>query len=461
MLENNSLKRDGFSSKLGILATTAGSAIGLGNIWKFPYITGTYGGSAFIIVYLLCILLIGLPIMLSEFILGRSSQKNCVGAFKKLAPKTPWFMGGWLSILTTFIIAGFYGIIAGWSLNYIFFSLVGKLNVSKTVDFESVFSQFISNPWQPVLAQIIIMALAGFILISGIKNGIEKYSRILMPLLLIIIILIVIRSLTLDGAEKGLDFLLKPDFSKLNLAAIISALGHAFFSLSLGMGVIMTYGSYIGKENNLMKTTLQVTITDTLIALLAGLAIFPAVFAFNIEPTSGPGLVFITLPNVFSNMPLGNIFEILFFILLTIAALTSLISVLEVIVSFLHEELKWSRKKSTLITIISTTTFGAILSQGNGVLSNFNIPFIVEGKSVNMNIFDWFITLSDQLLPLGGLIVAVFIGWILKDKVTKNECSSNGLYKTPYYSVFKFLIKYITPLLIIFIFLSNIFGLFK
>jgi len=453
-------QRDGFSSRLGIIAAAAGSAIGLGNIWKFPYITGEYGGAAFILVYLACIACIGLPVMLAEFVVGRNAQKNAIGAFKAEAPGTPWFFTGWLGITTAFIILSFYGVVAGWTLHYVGMSVTGALANQTPDQLGANFGEFISNPWLPIFWQVVFMIITVAVVLGGVKNGIERYSKILMPLLLVLLVILAARSMTLDGASKGIEFLFSPDFSKLNMKAVLAAMGHAFFSLSLGMGTMITYGSYINKKESLGATALQVSIADTVIALIAGLAIFPAVFAFGIEPSAGPGLVFITLPNVFSQMPFGTGFSIMFFFLLAVAALTSAISILEVVVAYLDEEFGWNRRKSTITVAISITIMGALLSQGNGAWSSFKLPFLIGGEITKMNIFDWFITLSDQLLPVGGFLIALFVGWKLnKDKLT-NELTNNGTLKAGYISLYRVVIKFIAPLAIAFVFLSTIFGLF-
>ncbi len=453
-------KRDGFSSRIGVIAAAAGSAIGLGNIWKFPYITGENGGAAFILVYLACIALIGLPIMLGEFSIGRNTKKNTVGAFEALAPGSPWKYTGWLGITAAFVILSFYGVVAGWTLNYVSLSITNAFAGQTAAQLESSFGAFVSNPISPIIWQIIFMCLTVAVVLGGIKNGIERYSKILMPLLLIILIILAIRSATLDGATKGLEFLFKPDFSKLNMSAVLAAMGHAFFSLSLGMGTMMTYGSYMRKNENLAVTAVQVSIADTLIALIAGIAIFPAVFAFGIEPSSGPGLVFITLPNVFSQMPFGTGFSILFFTLLAVAALTSSISVLEVIVAYLYEELGWNRVKSTISIAIPITFAGAILSLGNGTLSHLTMPFLINGGISQMSLIDWFITLSDQLLPIGGFLIALFIGWRMDKDSLKNELTNNGLIQATYIQAYRIIIKFIAPLAIAFVFISTLFGFF-
>lgn len=451
--------RDGFSSRLGIIAAAAGSAIGLGNIWKFPYITGEYGGAAFILMYLGCIALIGLPVMLSEFVIGRRAQTNAFGAFKKEAPGTPWFLTGFMGIVTAFIILSFYGVVAGWTLHYIFLAITNSFSGASADELGGTFVSFISNPGMPVIWQAVFMALTVGVVLGGVKNGIERYSKILMPLLLVMLIVLAIRAMTVEGAAEGIAFLFKPDFSKLSIEALMAALGHAFFSLSLGMGAMMTYGSYIGKQENLGKTAVQVCIADTAIALIAGLAIFPAVFAFGIEPSAGPGLVFITLPNVFAQMAFGQLFAIIFFMLLAVAALTSAMSLMEVVVAYFDEEFGWKRSTSTISVAVSMTITGAILSQGNGAWSGFELPFLLGGEVVTMNIFDWFITLTDQLLPIGGLLVALFIGWQLDRNEIEDELTNHGKLKLAYLGAYRIVIKFIAPLLIAIVFLSAVFGI--
>lgn len=450
--------RDGFSSRLGIIAAAAGSAIGLGNIWKFPYITGEYGGAAFILVYLICIALIGLPIMLSEFVIGRKAQKNAIGAFRAEAPGTPWVLTGVLGLTTAFILLSFYSVVAGWTLHYVGLSFTDGFSQAESGNLGSLFGEFIANPWLPIFWQVVFMALTVAVVFGGVKNGIERYSKILMPLLLVILVILAVRSMTLDGAAEGIRFLFQPDFSKLSMEAVLAAMGHAFFSLSLGMGTMITYGSYISKKENLATTAVQVSIADTVIALIAGLAIFPAVFAFAIEPSEGPGLVFITLPNVFSQMAFGTVFAVLFFALLAVAALTSAISILEVIVAYLDEELGWTRRKSTLLVALGITLVGALLSQGNGAWNDIKLPFLISGELQPMNIFEWFVTLSDQLLPLGGFFIALFVGWKLSASELEDELSNAGTLKVGYIKAYRIVLKFIAPLAIAFVFLSAIFG---
>lgn len=425
-------------SKLGIIMAAAGSAVGLGNIWKFPYITGQYGGAAFLFVYLGFILLIGLPVMMSEFIIGRKARRNAFGSFKKLAPKTPWYVTGFLGVGAAYLILSFYGVVAGWAMNYTVEALSGSFVGKDSDQLNTFFENFIASPFKPVLWQLFFMALTALIVLMGIQKGIERFSKILMPILVVILIILVFRSVTLPGAEKGIAFLFKPDFSKLTWAGVLNALGHAFFSLSLGMGTLITYGSYIRKENNLGKTALQVTIADTVIALLAAMAIMPAVFAFDIPAGAGPGLVFITLPNVFLQMPGGMFFSVLFFVLLTVAALTSSISILEVVVAFLSEELKMGR---TVATVLATTTIAFV-----GVFCSLSMGHLDFKVFLGMNFFDTLdFFASNVFLPFGGMLIAMFMGWQFGKKRALKELSNNGAYNIWYLNVLMFSLRFIAP----------------
>jgi len=475
-MEKNLQPRDGFSSKLGIIAAAAGSAIGLGNIWKFPYITGENGGAAFIIIYLICIALIGLPVMLSEFLIGRRAQKNAIGSFQKLAPGTPWFLTGWMGIIAAFMILSFYGVVAGWTIHYVILAITGAFASWGPGESTTIFRALISGAegkiWLPIVYQVLFMILTMGVVLGGIKDGIEKYSKILMPLLLVLIIILDIRALTLDGASAGISFLFKPDWSKItsNPSAVLDALGHAFFSLSLGMGTMITYGSYIGKKENLGTTAVQVTIADTLIALLAGVAIFPAVFAFGISPSEGPGLVFVTLPNVFAQMPMGTLFGIMFFSLLTVAALTSSISILEVVVAYFSEDLKMNRKKATLMAGSAITLSGIIcsLSYSKTFVGNIEFPFIelIEKEGVMTfvqwhNFFDWIDKISANiLLPVGGLFIILFVGYKMRKEDVMDELSNSGTLRVVYFFTFEILAKIVAPIGIAIVFLYNI-GIFK
>lgn len=445
--------RDLFGSKLGVIAAAAGSAVGLGNIWKFPYEAGQNGGGAFLLVYIGFILAIGLPIMISEFVIGRKSRANAAGAFKKLAPGKPWFVVGWMGVGAAFMILAFYGVVAGWTLEYIKEAVTGAFNDQSTEQLTDSFNTFMTNPVRPVIWQVIFMLLTGGIILGGVKNGIEKYTKILMPLLLIIIIVMGIKAISLPGGGDGLTFLFSFKFEKINSTVIIEALGQAFFSLSLGMGAIITYGSYVDNKANLTRTALQVTFVDTLIAILAGVAIFPAVFAFGIEPTVGEGLVFITLPSIFEQMSGGYFWSILFFVLLAVAALTSTISLLEVIVAYLSEEFKMKRKTATIAGTALATFLGILCSLSLGVGSEYTL--------LGQNLFGVLnFTASNILLPLGGMLIALFLGWQIKRNDTYDELSNGGTKRLRLFKVFLVVIKFIAPIAIAMVFLHQV-GLLK
>lgn len=441
--------RDKFGSKFGVIAAAAGSAVGLGNIWKFPYIAGVYGGAAFLFVYIAFIVAIGLPVMLSELIIGRKSQRNAFGAFKVLAPGTPWKYIGILGVSAAFLILSFYGVVAGWSVQYIVLSLQNGFSSKTPEEITSLFNIFTKSPVRPIIFQLVFMLVTAAIVIIGIKKGIEKSTKILMPLLVVILVVLCVKSLSLDGAKAGLEFLFKPDFSKLTGDGILSALGHAFFTLSLGMGTLITYGSYINKDNNLVRTVINVTVADTVIAILAGIAIFPAVFAFGIAPTQGPGLIFITLPNVFHQMPGGFVFSTLFFLLLTIAALTSSISILEVVVAYFKEEFNMGRKGATVLATFLISILGILCSLSMGVLS----PVTFFGLNF-FDLMDWIS--ANLLLPIGGLFIALFIGWFFGRKKVKEEVANGGKLSGVLLSVFMFLVKFVAPIAIAIVLMNKI-----
>jgi NSS family neurotransmitter:Na+ symporter len=448
-----SANRDSFGSKFGVIAATAGSAIGLGNIWRFPYVAGENGGAAFLIIYLGFIVAIGIPVMLSEFTIGRSAQQNAFGSFKKLAPRQPWYLIGLMGVVAAFMILAFYTAVAGWTLEYIYQSIINGFSGKTSVELNSMFNSFTGGTWRPLIWFFVFMALTAFIIMAGVQKGIEKYTKILMPVLLVLLIALVIRSVTLPGAEKGINFLFKPDFSKITASTILEALGQAFFSLSIGMGTLITYGSYIQKNDNLGSTAFSVAFADTFIAILAGLAIFPAVFAFNINPSEGTGLVYITLPNIFQQMPGGYFFSLMFFILLGVAALTSTISVLEVIVAFFVEELKLKRKSATILATSSVSVLGIMCVMSTGLMADVKI--------FGLTVFDLLdFTSANILLPLGGLFIVLFVAWYMGKNEAKKELSNNGKLKAGYVPLYMFIIKFIAPLAIAFIFLQGV-GLIK
>ncbi len=444
--------RESFGSRIGVIAAAAGSAIGLGNIWRFPYVTGENGGGAFLLVYLAFVIFIGVPVMLSEFVIGRRSQRNPVGAFKKLAPRTAWPLIGFIGITAAFTILAFYTTVSGWTLEYLYLSFVNGFGTAKKAELSTQFSNFVADGYRPLFWQLVFMLLTAYIVLKGIKNGIEKYTKILMPMLFLIIMLLVIRSVTLPNSYAGLVFLFKPDFSKITADVVIQALGQSFFSLSIGMGTLITYGSYINKKDQLGTTAISVSLADTLIAVLAGVAIFPAVFAFGIAPESGPSLVFITLPMIFSQMTGGQFFEIIFFILLAIAALTSTISVLEVVVAYLAEELKMSRKKATILASVSISILGILCTLSQGPLPELRIAgyslFDALEKS-SANIF----------LPIGGLFIVLFVGWKMKKEDVFDEITNQNTLKGRFKIIYLLIIRFAAPVAIALVFLNGL-GIF-
>ncbi|HHV39493.1 MAG TPA: sodium-dependent transporter [Tepidimicrobium sp.] len=441
--------RESFKTSFGLLAAAIGSAVGLGNIWRFPYITGIYGGGAFLIVYLLCVAIIGIPVMIAEFIIGREGKRNAIASYHRLAPEEPWFISGVLGVGAAFLILSFYGVVAGWTLEYIVSAALNKFAGLGAEGVQNYFVGFTSDPVRPIIWQLIVMGLTSFVVASGVEEGIEKVSKVLVPLLLLIIVILDIRAITLPGGKPGLDFLLKPNFSELSKEGILAALGHAFFSLSLGMGIMVTYGSYIPRDENLGMTSLNISIADTLIALLAGIAIFPVVFAFGIEPGSGAGLVFITLPNVFVQMPGGYIFSIMFFALLALAAITSTISLLEAVVAYVMERFGIRRVKATIITASLITLLGMVASLSNGPLS--------EIKLFGDNIFDFLDNVTaDFFLPISAFISSIFVGWRLDRKIVEKQLTNNGTLQVGYVKALSFLFKIVSPIAILIVFISGI-----
>jgi NSS family neurotransmitter:Na+ symporter len=442
-------KRDGFASKFGVFAAVVGSAVGLGNIWRFPYMTGENGGGAFLLIYFIFVIIIGIPVVLSEFIIGRRGEGNSYGSFKRLSPKTHWYLVGLMGIFSAFIILAFYSTVAGWTLEYIYLSVKNIFSSTVETSPEEVFYNFQTGFLMPVLWQFIFIILTAFIIIGGIQKGIEKYSKILMPMLFLILVILSVKAISLPRSMEGLKFLFYPDFEKINAKVILSALGQAAFSLSIGMGALITYGSYIKKDNNLLKTSLAVSLTDMCMAILAGVAIFPALFSFGLNPEQGPGLVFIVLPKVFQQMIGGNFFSLLFFILLAIAALTSAISLLEVIVAYFSEEFKIKRRNATIM--------GAAFALILGIFTTISFGPLKDIKLFTRTIFDNCDFLATNiLLPLGALCIVIFLGWFYDVKLTKDEITNQGTIKVWFFPIFMFIIRFIAPLAIFLVFLEGL-----
>jgi NSS family neurotransmitter:Na+ symporter len=448
-------KRDGFTTGLGILAATLGSAVGLGNIWKFPSLTGTNGGAAFILIYVLSTLLVGLPVMISELMLGRNARADAISTFKKLAPaRQPWWIVGAMGVLASFIIMAFYTEVAGWVFAYIFKSLGGSiLSIDPGVN-SKAFEALVTDPVQSLIWQWIVLVVVGAIIMLGVSKGIEKATKRLMPVLFGLLLIVCIRSLTLPGALQGVTFLFQPDFSKLNAGIILAALGLAFFKLSIGMGTMITYGSYFRDDQNIPVTALQVMLADLTVSILAGLAIFPAVFAFGFKPDAGPSLLFQTIPAVFASMPLGILFVVIFFILTAIAATGAMLSLLEVPVAFMNERLGLSRRAATLVTLLGLAIVGSGAALSSSTLANVKL----FGKTF-FDLFDY--TSSNLLLPLGGLCICLFTAWVFGSKAIEASLSNSGrLSNQTVIRAIIFLVRFVAPILVVLVLLNG-FGVFN
>ena len=445
--------RVSFGSKMGAILAAAGSAVGLGNIWRFPYEAGNHGGAAFILVYLVCVFVMGLPIMIAEFTVGRHAKASTGRAFAVLSPGTQWKWIGYLGVLAGLLILGYYSVVAGWTLEYIVASLTNSFAGKGPEDFVASFQAFSQDPFRPLLWLLSFLLLTHFIIVKGVKEGIEKSSKVMMPILFILIVVLAICSVSLPGAGKGLEFLLKPDFSKVNADVFLGAMGQAFFSLSLGMGCLSTYASYFGTDTRLGKTALSVGCIDTLVAVLAGLIIFPAAFSVGIQPDAGPSLIFITLPNVFQQafggIPfLAMLFSLLFYILLALAALTSTISLHEVVTAFLNEKFGLKRNRAAILV----TSFCMV----TGVLSSLSLG-VWDAKLFGLGFFDLldFVT-AKLMLPLSGFLVSLFVGWYLKRSLSYDELTNYGLQKSSYFPIYMFILKFFAPVAIALIFLNEL-----
>lgn len=430
-----------------------GSAVGLGNIWRFPYLAGVNGGAAFLLLYLFLILVVGLPLILSEFIIGRATHRGAVGSFKQLAPRKKWYLVGYMGVIAGFCILGFYSVIAGWSIRFLYDSVINA-NAGQSYDeIAAGFNAFKNTGWQPVLLSAGFLGLTAFVVFKGVEKGVERWNKILMPLLIGILVVLCLNSFTLDGFREGMSFLFKPDFSKITANTVLDALGQVFFTLSLGMGVMITYSSYVVKPENMLRSKGIVTLIDTSIAIISGIAIFPAVFTFGISPTQGPDLIFLTLPNVFGQMAGGQYVGILFFLLITIAALTSMVSIFEMMTNYMMEELRMTRRRAVLWLLGTLVLVAALCAQSQ-----------VEGSRLMIgryNVFDFLDMLSSNyLMTIGGLLIVVFAGWHISEKRLRKVFTTNGEYNNRIFPVFRFVVRYVSPVAMAVIFLSKI-GLIK
>ena len=433
------LPRTLWASRLGFVLAAAGSAVGLGNIWKFPYIAGENGGGAFVLVYLVCIAIVGIPIMMAELMIGRHTRRDAVGAFMLLEPKRRWWRSpGWISIAAAFIISSYYSVVAGWTLDYVFRAIVGSFSGESAATIEGMFSSLLADGGRQSFWHLIFMLLCMGVVVGGVQKGIERWSKILMPLLLVLLTLLLVNGMLSSGARQGFEFMFRPDFAELTPGSVLEALGHAFFTLSLGMAAMITYGSYLNRNENLFGASIRVALLDTLIALMAGLAIFPIVFSVGLEAGAGPGLIFQTIPVVFSQIPGGHVLSIMFFLLLVFAALTSNISLLESQIAYFIDERCWSRKKATLT--IGAMAFGVGIPTALSYNVMADITFIGE-----RNFFDSAdLIASNYLLPIAGLLIALYVGWFWRGDKEKGELMAGGAAWV--YPVWHWLIRYVSPL---------------
>lgn len=451
-LNKMSQERVNFGSKMGMVLATAGSAVGLGNVWRFPYMVGQNGGAAFILVYIGCVLLLGIPCMMNEFIIGRHGAANTGRAYGNMGKADAWRFIGCMSVMTGFLITSYYAVVSGWCLQYIYASAMGQLNGNPQY-ISQYFQSFSSSPVRPVLWTVAILFLTHFIIIRGVRSGIERASKLMMPTLFVLLIVVVVGSCLLPGAGKGVEFLFRPDFSRMNSSVFLAAMGQSFYSLSIGMGCVCTFASYFSRQANLMKSAVNIVVIDSLIAILAGLMIFPAAFSVGVNPDSGPSLIFITLPNVFkeafASMPLvGMLIAVLFYILLSLAALTSLISLHEVSTAFFHEELNVSRRKASTLVTVSLCILGAFCS-----LSIGGRDWLVFG---GRSLFDWFDFVTGQiLLPVAGFLTCLFLGWVVPKNIVKDEFTNSGTLRSTLFGVYLILIRYVCPVGILAIFLNQ------
>ena len=439
-------KRVGFATRLGAIAAAVGSAVGLGNIWRFPYEAGENGGGAFILVYIVCILVMGIPVILSEFIIGRSTHSNMKAALKQLAPGKKYYLFSYICILGSFVVIGFYSVVCGWIIEYLFQAIQGNLSGHTPQEYSDMFTALVVSPWRCVGWTMLFLLLNFLVMSQGIAKGIERVASIMMPLLFVILIIFCVNSLLMDGAGEGLKFLFYPDFSELTARGVLAAFGQAFLSLSIGISCLVTYSSYFKDDTSLVKDATTVAVLDTLVAILSGVMIFPAVFSFGMEPTAGPRLIFEVLPSIFQQMAGGYIWALLFFLLVFFASLTSTISLSEIPITFLIEEHKMSRPIAIAWTAIITLVLAVVAALSFSTFDNITL----WGK----NIFDMMdYAASNIFMLLGGLFTAIFVGWILDRKVIRDQITNGGRLKGTMGPYLIFCMRYVAPVSIVFIFL--------
>lgn len=450
-MDNN---RGNFGSRLAGVLVAAGSAVGLGNIWRFPYELGRNGGAAFLIIYILCIVLFGLPLMVSEFAVGRHAQSNTARAFGMMGGSKHWKWVGFLGVSVATLILCYYCVAAGWALEYMFEAGVNGFAGKGPEQFTADFNEFITDPVRPVVCMMVFMLINLVVILAGVKGGIERGSKVMMPLLFIFVLILAVCSLFLPNSEKGLEFLFKPDFSKITPSTMLSAMGQSFFSLSLSMGCLATYASYFRKEDKLVGNAVNVVAIDTFVAILAGIIIFPAAFSVGIEPQAGPSLVFITLPNVFQQVFSGSpllcyIFSLMFYLLLVVATLTSTMGLLEVPTIYIKEEFHIRRRWSSIGVTLFCVIVGVFCALSMGVLSDCTV--------CGLNLFDLFDYVTAKImLPVGGLLTALYVGWFCDEKLLHAEITNEGTTAKKFYLVYRILIRYVAPIAIVAIFLNQL-----
>ena len=445
-------KSSGFGSKLGMVLATAGSAVGLGNVWRFPYVTGQNGGAAFIIIYIVCILLMAIPVMLCEMMIGRHGQSNAARAYGKVSGSKRWRWVGYLGVFTGTLIVGYYSVVSGWTLQYTLSSLLNDLHGTPEY-FKDFFNSFIASPTKIVGWTLLLILITHLVIIRGVEGGIEKAAKVMMPVLFVLLVVLVVCSVMLPGAAKGLEFLFRPDFSKVTGETFLEAMGQAFFSLSIGMGALCTYASYFQRDTHLVRTTVQIAGIDTGVAIMSGLIIFPAAMSVGIQPDSGPSLVFVTLPNVieqaFASVPaIGYIVSVAFYLLLFIAALTSNISVHEVGTSFVSEEFHMSRRNAARVVSLICVVVGSLCA-----LSLCGYPWLNFFGKALFDLCDWMT--ANVLLTLGGLFTSILVGWVLPRKLIVEEMTNWGTLRSRYLPIFIICVRYVAPICIVLIFLHQ------
>ena len=440
-------KRIGFATRMGAIAATVGSAVGLGNIWRFPYQAGENGGGAYILVYLICVLLLGIPIMMSEFVIGRSTHKSMKGAVEELTPGSPFKLFAYIGVLGGLLICGYYCVVCGWVIEYLWSSASGNLLGHTPEEYSNIFSTFVSSPWRCVMCTLLFLILNFLVLNRGVEKGIERIASFMMPLLFLLLIVFCVNSLLLPDSDEGMEFLFEVDFDDLGWKGVVDAMGQAFMSLSLGVTCLITYSSYFKDDSNLMKDAVTISGLDTLVAILAGIVIFPAVFSFGLEPNAGPKLIFEILPTIFQQMPGGTIWATLFFLLLFFASITSTISLSEIPITFMIDEYKISRGKAIAITAVLMTIIA--------VLSALSFSTLSEVKLLGRNLFDFLDFVGPNFfMLLGGLVTAIYVGWVLKKDVIHEQLTNGGMHRSRFvqpYIIFS--LRYIAPVAIVIIFL--------